>query len=191
MFMRGSRPSDMACWAMEKAPVITAWLAITVTRVARITRGIRPQDGRHQEERIVDVLRMGDDEGALAQIVQHQSREHHAEPGEADGFLAEMAHVGIERFAAGDGQKHAAENQKRKSRLFDQHANAIQRIEGIEYFEIIADVNKAHEADDGKPHGGDGRKNRGDAGGAAILEQEQAEEHGEGERHDYGFKAAD
>ena len=99
-----------------------------------------------------------------------------------------MAHVGIERFAAGHRQKHAAKNQKRQSRLFDKHAKAIDRIEGVEYFEIIADVNQPHEANDGKPQGCHGRKNRGNAGGAAVLEQEQAEEHGKGERHHHEFK---
>ena len=38
--MRGNRPSCTACWVMEKAPVITAWLAMTVAAsVARISTG--------------------------------------------------------------------------------------------------------------------------------------------------------
>ena len=39
MSMRGSRPSCTACWVMEKAPVITAWLAMTVATVARTRTG--------------------------------------------------------------------------------------------------------------------------------------------------------
>ena len=39
MSMRGSRPSCTACWVIEKAPVITAWLAITVAAVARTRIG--------------------------------------------------------------------------------------------------------------------------------------------------------
>ena len=31
--IRGSSPSCTACWVMEKAPVITAWLAITVATI--------------------------------------------------------------------------------------------------------------------------------------------------------------
>ena len=34
MSMRGSSPSCTACCVMEKAPVITAWLAITLAAVA-------------------------------------------------------------------------------------------------------------------------------------------------------------
>jgi hypothetical protein len=37
--VRGKRPSCTACWVIEKAPVITAWLAITVAAVARIKTG--------------------------------------------------------------------------------------------------------------------------------------------------------
>ena len=43
--MRGSSPSWIACWVTEKAPVITAWLAITVAIVASSTSGNRPQPG--------------------------------------------------------------------------------------------------------------------------------------------------
>jgi hypothetical protein len=39
MSMRGSRPSCTACWVTEKAPVITAWLAMTVATVARASIG--------------------------------------------------------------------------------------------------------------------------------------------------------
>ena len=37
--MRGSRPNCTACWVMEKAPVITAWLAITAAQVASARMG--------------------------------------------------------------------------------------------------------------------------------------------------------
>ena len=40
MEKRGNRPSCMAWRVSENAPVITAWLAITVATVARHTIGI-------------------------------------------------------------------------------------------------------------------------------------------------------
>ena len=43
--MRGNRPSWIACWVREKAPEITAWLAITVAAVARSTSGSWNQSG--------------------------------------------------------------------------------------------------------------------------------------------------
>jgi hypothetical protein len=45
MASRGSRPSWIAWRVKEKAPVITAWLAMTVATVARITIGISAQLG--------------------------------------------------------------------------------------------------------------------------------------------------
>ena len=39
MSMRGTRPSWTACWVREKAPVMTAWLAMTVAMAARISTG--------------------------------------------------------------------------------------------------------------------------------------------------------
>ncbi len=54
-----------------------------------------------------------------------------------------MAHVGIKRLAAGDGQEDAAEDQQGKARLFDEHAGAIPRIEGQEDFKVIEDVDEA------------------------------------------------
>jgi hypothetical protein len=39
MSMRGSRPSCTACCVTEKAPVITAWLAMTVAQAATIRIG--------------------------------------------------------------------------------------------------------------------------------------------------------
>jgi hypothetical protein len=43
--MRGRRPSWIACRAREKAPVITAWLAMTVAAVARMTTGSSAHSG--------------------------------------------------------------------------------------------------------------------------------------------------
>ena len=48
----------MHCRVIEKAPEITAWLAITVATVASTTSGRRSQCGRQQEERVVQRLRV-------------------------------------------------------------------------------------------------------------------------------------
>ena len=43
--MRGRSPSWIACWVSEKAPVITAWLAMMVAAVASATIGRSAQSG--------------------------------------------------------------------------------------------------------------------------------------------------
>ena len=45
MRSRGRYPIWAACCVSEKAPEMTAWEAMTVATVARITMGIRPQLG--------------------------------------------------------------------------------------------------------------------------------------------------
>ena len=61
---------------------------------------------------MLDRLGVGDDHRALPEVVEQQSRKHDDEPGEADRAPAEMTHVGVQRFAAGHDQEHAAENQE-------------------------------------------------------------------------------
>ena len=50
----------MACRVKEKAPVITAWLAITVATVASTTIGISAQLGIEPVEGVLDRLRMAE-----------------------------------------------------------------------------------------------------------------------------------
>ena len=51
-------------------------------------------------------------QGTLAEIVQQQAGQDHAEPGDADRPLADVAHVGIERLGAGHGQKDGAQHEE-------------------------------------------------------------------------------
>ena len=78
---------------------ISACDAITVAAVA-ITTGRQQRPVRRQvEERVLDSLGSASS-SALAEIVQDQARHGDAlNQAMADRFLAEMAHVGIERFA--------------------------------------------------------------------------------------------
>ena len=59
---------------------------------------------RSSEEGVVDPGGMKNDHGALPEVVQHESRQHHREPGDADPAAAEVAHVGVERLRSRDGQ---------------------------------------------------------------------------------------
>ena len=47
--MRGRKPSCMHCRAMENAPEISAWLAITVATVASTTRHSRSDSGHSRK----------------------------------------------------------------------------------------------------------------------------------------------
>ena len=111
------KPSWIACWVTEKAPEITAWLAMIVAKVARMTSGRRKPFGREQEEGIAGSRRAPrrierQDHRALPQIIEHQRRQDEEQPGNADRLAAEMAHVGIERLGAGHRQHDRAQRQE-------------------------------------------------------------------------------
>ena len=59
---------------------------------------------------------VGQQQRPLAEIIQHQRRKREIEPRPADGLGAEMAHVGIQRFAARHRQHHASPAPRRRSR---------------------------------------------------------------------------
>ena len=50
----------MAWRVSENAPVMTAWLAMIVATVARITIGISAQLGIEQVERVLERMRIGE-----------------------------------------------------------------------------------------------------------------------------------
>ena len=62
----------------------------------------------------------------LPEIIEHQGRERDREPGEPDRHPAEMAHIGIHRFAAGHREKGGAKNGKADVEvLMDQEIESI------------------------------------------------------------------
>ena len=89
--------------------MITAWLAITVAAVASTTIGISSTVGHQPVERILDRLGIGEHQRALAEIIDQQRGQDEREPCQSDRLAAEMAEIGIQRLAAGDGEKHQAE----------------------------------------------------------------------------------
>ena len=67
---------------------------------------------REQEERIFDGVGVRQKQPALAEIVEHESRQHDGEPSELDRPSAEMAHIRIHRLGAGERQEGGAEHGK-------------------------------------------------------------------------------
>ena len=113
--------------------MITAWLAITVAAVASTIIGSSSASRNQAVERILDRRRIGQHHRALAEIIDQQRRQHEAEPGGLDRLAAEMAEIGIERLAAGDGQKHRAERDQADVAVIEQKLDAVERIDGGEH----------------------------------------------------------
>src|SRR5262249_46904780 len=74
--------------------------------------GIEERARSKQIEGIAHGRRRAEEKRALAEVVEEERRQDHAEPGEANGAAAEVSHVGIEGLGAGDGEYHRARTRK-------------------------------------------------------------------------------
>ncbi len=83
---------------------------------------------REQVERILDRQRIGEQQRALPEIVEHQRRHHEREPGAADRRGAEMPHVRVERLGAGDGEDDGAQREEREPRTRADECDRVGRI---------------------------------------------------------------
>ena len=144
--MRGRRPSWIACWVSEKAPVITAWLAMMVATVASADHRQQRPVRIEQEEGVLDLRRIGEQQRALAEIVQGEAGQHEAEPGGLDRLAAEMAHVGIERLGAGDGQEHGPEGEQARRAVGGEESDAVGRADRGQDAGVVGDVDAARRA---------------------------------------------
>ena len=102
---------------------------------------------RHQlEEHLMDLAGIGDDECALAEVVEQQAGHDQAEPGHADRLAAEMAHVGVERLGAGDGQHDRTEGPEDAQPLVGDEAIGVDGIDGVEHAGVLGDLPQAQHA---------------------------------------------
>ena len=152
-------------------------------------RGGGEHDQRQQQrfghqpiERILDGLRMRQHQRALAEIVDQQRRQHEPEPGALDRLAAEMAEIGIERLAAGDGQEHRAERDQADVAVGRDEADGIDRIDGRKHREVVAKVHGAGDRDGDEPDQHHRAEEARDPRGAAALHREQHDQDDDGER---------
>ena len=166
----------------EYAPVMTAWLAITVAAVARPTRGSR-NDFRYQEvERIFDGGGIGEDEGALPEIVQEQRWQHQKEPRGLDWLSPEVPEIRVERFRTSGDEEHGAQRDETHPLVVDKKCDRVVGIDCRKHGRIIEDVHSADEGDDEEPYYRDWAEQLRDLRGAARLDREQRHENDDGDR---------
>ena len=182
--MRGSRPSWIACRVSEKAPVITAWLAMTVATVARTRAAAAPNAARAKRRGFRSRLRIGEHQRALAEIVERQRRQHEKKPGDLDRPATEMAHIGIERLGAGHRQKDRAEDEKADKPVIDEKGDTGQRIERAQNARRVGDVDRPEQSDDDEKDRHERAEEGRDFRRAVSLDGEDGNQHDDGERQD-------
>ena len=132
-----------------------------------------------------------DDPGALAQIVEDQA-ELDEGPAEVDVLLADVAHVGIQRFGAGGGEEDAAEDHE--ARLVvgaEEHAHGVERVEGAQHCGQRRDVQQAGDAEEGEPEQHHRAEGLADAAGAGVLDGEEHGDDEQGDEHHLGLARAE
>ena len=145
--------------------------------------------GRCQvEERVFHCGRVGQQQRTLAEIIERQRRQHQPEPRPADRPPAEVAHVGVECFASGQGQHHGAQREEGRRAVFDEKHHGVDRIECLEHLRILQDLPHAQSGQRAEPQHHDRPEQRPDARRAEALQQEQRHQHGQGQRQHVGFE---
>ncbi len=110
------------------------------------------------------------DQGTLAEIVEHQGGQDQAQPGDADRLAAEMAHVGIERLGAGDRQHDRTQRHEGLPAGDIEQAQGPARVHGREHRRVQDDLHGAQDGQGGEPDQHDRAEQGADAGGAAALQ---------------------
>ena len=135
-------------------------------------------------ERAVHRLGVDEHERALAEVVQHQGRQHNREPVEPDRSAAEMAHVGVERLGPCHGEEHRAEGEESDPAVTGEKADRVQGVQRHEYARIAHNLQQPADGQHDEPRRHDRAKEGADAFTAAALHHEQTDQHDHGERDD-------
>src|SRR5260221_5827529 len=165
--------------------------------------GLRGDDGRRRSEhdqgkegpvrrqsveRVLDRLGRRQQQAALAEIIEQQSRKDEAQPGGADRRAAEMAHIGIERLGAGHGQHHRTEQDETVPGVVGQQRDPVIGIERPKNAGLLDDLDGAQQADDDEPYHHDRTEEAAYQRRAASLHQEERKQKDDGDRQDVGLE---
>ena len=85
-----------------------------------------------------------------------------------------MAHVGIQRFAAGHREDDGAQGEEGEPRMGVDETDGVERVEGEQDLRVMRYFKHAEHAEDGEPADHDRAEEHADRAGAASLDEEQA-----------------
>ncbi len=160
-------------------------------RLARDDRRRRRQHDQRQQqdfrnhpiEGIFDRGGIGKHQRALTEIVDQQRRQHEIKPSGLDRLASEVTEIGIERLAAGHGEKYRAQRHQSDRPVRKQEMNGVPGIDRGQHRRVVADMNEAHHRKRGEPDNHDRPEGRCDARRAAALDREQHDQDENRQRH--------
>ena len=99
-----------------------------------------------------------------------------------------MAHVGVERLGPGHGEHDGAERHESLPAGVPEQAERVARIERGEHGRVLHDLGEAEQPEGREPDQHHRAEQRPDAGRAAALDEEEAEQHEGRDRDDVGLE---
>ena len=129
---------------------------------------------------------MIDEQRGLAGIIEQQRRQYDHIPGGKNRLAAQVSQVGVERLAAGNREKDAAENGQAGPPLVRQEADRVAWINRHHHAWMVHDTRRRPRGDDDEPDQHHRSGNLTDARGAAALNGEQAEQDRDRDGHEVG-----
>ena len=99
-----------------------------------------------------------------------------------------MAHVGVQRFTAGDDEEDAAEGEERPARVLREELDDVHRVDGTQNLRSGEDLSQTQDAEHGEPHDHHRPEDPSDATCPPALNEEQTEEDHAGERDDVALE---
>ena len=144
--------------------------------------------GRQKEKRILDSVRVAEQQRALTEIIHHQRRANQHNPRDADRFLTKMPHIRVQGFAAGHRQHHHAQREERHLFEFDKKMQRPVRVQRLQHVRVTHNAADPQYRQHHKPHHHHRRKDFPHAAGAVFLNEEQQRQHRNGRRNDKAIK---
>ncbi len=139
--------------------------------------------GRQQVEGVARRLGVGKDGRALAEVVQHQRRQHQQEPGTGDRLATEVAHVGVQRLGAGQRQYGGAEDGDTDAGMRAEETHGPYRVHRLQHFRLLDHPVDTQRRQGAEPEHHDRAEQDADPRGAVLLDQEQADQHDKRQRY--------
>jgi hypothetical protein len=125
-----------------------------------------------------------DDEGTLAKVIQDEGGIDERKPGALERLRPEMADVGVEGFAPGDGEQDHAHDDDSVAAVVDEVADPPVRREGNDHLGMLEETVDAESGESEEPHDHDRPEGNPDAGGAMALHQKETDEDADGDADD-------
>src|SRR6202000_800608 len=142
--------------------------------------------GRQQEEGIADRGGgIGQDKGALSQVVEDAGGEDKEDPRPRDRAAAEVPHVGVERLGAGHREHHRRQREERRAEMPEEEGGRVGGGQRLEYRRVADDAADAPGGDYREPDGHHRPEQPPDRARPEPLDHEEADEDHRGDReHD-------